>query len=186
MEDKKKTSKVTHIIYITVIVLLLGAAIGGYFYLNSVYEERYTEAVSEQKKIYTDATIEYEDALNHILKEEEDWKKELSDKQDELNKAYEKVSEVYAERQAEIDAEKNRWDALSEAEKEAEMKAIEYNKMVSFLRSTNEEYANLYVEYSKYLGEDVFNLGKEEILLYTELYNRKTEIEKDYLAKNNQ
>lgn len=180
-----RSGKLVHIIYIVVIVLLLAAVGVGFYLLKTDYDARYEVAVSKQKSLYENAKKEYEDKLQEVIEEEKQWKAELSDKQDELNKAYSEVEEVYVERQAEIDAENARWDALSEEEKVAETRAIAYNEMVAKLRKDNEEYKNLYVEYSKYLGENVLKLGKEDVLAYTTLYNRMLEIESEYIKGDN-
>ncbi len=186
MYHTTKSGKLVHVIYLVVIFLLLAAAGVGFYLLKTDYDARYEVAVSKQKSLYENARSEYESKLKSVIEEESQWKKELSDKQDELNEAYADVERVYAERQAEIDAETARWVALSPEEQEAEIKAVEYNEMVAKLRETNEEYKLLYVEYSKYLGADVLNIGKEDVLAYTTLYNRMLEIEKEYRESNNQ
>lgn len=170
--------KKVHIIYCSIIVLMLiGAAVGAYIISNE-----YKEAVSLQNAAYENAKTSYDTAHAEFLEEQKVWEQELKDKQEELNTAYAKLQAIYDERQAKKDAEEARWNALSEEEKQAELDCYAYNDMVSYLRENDEEYKKLYVEYSKYLSKDLYNLGKEESLVYNDLYIKKTSIEQAYLA----
>jgi len=181
---KNHSFLIMNIIYIVLILAMAGGGIYGYLYLTESYEQQYTEAynkaVSEQKALFDSAKKQYEDAYALLLTEEADWKTGLSEKQNELNSLNEELSAIYAARQAEIDAEEARWNALSPEEQEAERKCSDYNEMVSELRATNPEYAQIYVEYANYLSRDIFSLSREEALAYTELYDRKTAIEQAY------
>lgn len=185
-EKSKKSHKflIMNLVYIILILALAGGGVYGYFYLTEAYEVQYTEAyslaVAEQESVYAAAKKQYDEAYTHLLEEEADWKASLEKKQMELNLANEELAEIYAQRQKDIDDENNRWNALSAEEQEAELICRDYNAMVSELRSTNPEYAQLYVEYAAYLTRDIFNLSREEALAYTELYAKKRDIEQTY------
>lgn len=186
---KKHTVLILNLVYIFIILALIGGGIYGYFYLTDAYETRYTEAyntaVAKQEAIYNAAKKQYDEAYAFVLSEEADWKQQLEEKQAELNSTNKELEDIYAARQAEIDAENARWNALSVEEQNAELACYDYNDMVSKLRSTDPEYAKLYVEYAAYLTKDIFNLGREEALAYTKLYSRKAEIEQNYLKTHN-
>lgn len=188
--EEKKSHKflIMNIIYIVLILALAGGGIYGYFYITESYEAQYAEAynkaVAAQKSIYDSAKSKYDTAYAKLLAEEADWKNSLETKQNELNAANDELSAIYAERQAEIDAENARWNALSPEEQEAEKACCKYNDMVSELRATNPEYAKLYVEYATYLTNGIFTLSREEALAYTELYDKKTAIEQEYIKSH--
>lgn len=187
MENTEKKSKtyILHIVYLLIIALIIGGGVYGYFYITKQYETEYqaayNEALSKQVAEYESSKAKYEKAYDIILKEEADWQKELENKQAELNRINEELTDIYTKRQAEIDAENARFNALSLEEQQAELTCYAYNEMVATLRATNSEYAALYVEFSNYLLKDIYNLGREESLAYTELYQKKAEIEKAYL-----
>lgn len=179
MEKKEFNAeyKKWHIIYGIVIVVLLLAMAGGGFYMHYSYKKATAESIAKYEK----STAEFDEAYARVIAEEENWQINLSELQTKLNDAYSELDDIYAARQKEIDDEEARWNALTKEQQDAELKCAEYNDMVSMLRETNEEYAQIYVEYAAYVGTDIFNLGKEEALAYTELYERKCEIEKEYM-----
>lgn len=176
-EQNKAEIKKIHKTYRVILVIVAVLVVAGIIILNFAFKN----AVSLQKAEYEASKAAYDKAYNEIITAQEDWKKELSDKQDALNKAYEELEAIYAERQAEIDAEEARWNALTKEEQDAETSCNSYNEMVSHLRANNTDYAELYVDYAKYLDKNIFELGKEEALAYTELYEKKIRIEKQYM-----
>lgn len=177
---KKSGNKKLHIIYISVItVLLIGIGVGTYFVSTA-----YKDAVADSKAAYETAKADYDKAHARILDEEKTWKTELSDTQKDLKTVTDELALIYATRDAERMGEELRWNALSDEEKLAETMCNKYNEMVSELRKSNKEYAQLYVQYSLYLNQDIFNLDKASLLQYTDLYNRKMQIEKEYMSKH--
>jgi len=176
-EQNKAEIKKIHKTYRVILVIVAVLVVAGIIILNFAFKN----AVSLQKAEYEASKAAYDKAYNEIITAQEDWKKELSDKQEALNKAYEELEAIYAERQAEIDAEEARWNALTKEEQDAETSCNSYNEMVSYLRANNTDYAEIYVDYAKYLDKNIFELGKEEALAYTELYEKKIRIEKQYM-----
>ena len=178
-EEMKKEpgNKKLHLIYISVITLLLIGIGAGVFFVNKAYRE----AVADSRKEYETAKAEFDKAYDRILEEEKDWKAELNGLQSDLNSANAELTDIYTARTLEREKEQQRWDALSEEEKTAETMCNKYNEMVSDLRRDNEEYAQLYVQYALYLNQDIFHLDKASLLQYTDLYNRKMQIEKQYM-----
>lgn len=179
-EKQKSPTKKWHIIYLVIIGVLVLGGVAGFLVLNKVYDDRYRDAVAEQKEAYETSKAQYDSAYREVLQEEAGWKQTLETTQAALNEANTELQGIYDERQAAIDAETARWNAMSADEQAAEKRADEYNEMVSYLRANNSEYAELYVLYAQYLDKDIFNLGKEEALTYTQLHNRMIEIENAY------
>lgn len=179
-EEKTDNSALLVKKYRIVLGLIGVMVIAGIVILNFAFRN----AVALQKAEYEASKALYDKAYEEVIGAQDNWKQELSDKQNALNKAYAELEEIYAQRQAEIDAEEARWNALSEAEKEAEQKCNLYNEMVSYLRANNSEYAKIYVEYSRYLDKNIFEIGSAEALAYTELYEKKINIEKQYMLEN--
>ncbi len=186
LEEQKVTQKrpLVHIIYCIVLVLVIAGGVTAVLFIRADYEKKYKKAVAEQQAEYEAAEAKYETALANLLTEEAQWKQEVADMQEQVNDAFAQTEAVYAERQAKIDAETARWNALTPEEQKAELIAKAYNEMILALRAENEEYRSLYVTYSEYLTVDIFSLGAEEALAYTELHARKIEIEQAYLAEH--
>lgn len=179
-EKKPVAMKTWHIIYGSVITVLLLGIIG----LGVFTRISYVNAVADTKADYIEAKENFDEAYELVTSEQDAWENELREKQEELNAVNAELQAIYDERQAELDAESARWNALSQEEKDAEEIGYAYNEMVAYLRANNPEYAEIYVKYAQYLDKDVFNLGKEDSLAYTELYRRKCEIEQAYLEEH--
>lgn len=180
-EPEKKKSYKGFALVLGLVAFFFGALAIAEF---ALFRMNFNNAVSETKLAYDEARAAYEVAHYDIVSNQKKWEAQLQSKQDEVNKANEEMQALYDERQAEWDAEETRWNALTPNEQRAEQACRAYNEMVSNLRASNSEYAEIYVALSDYLFDDIFNIGKDKAEEYARLYSRKKEIEQEYLEKH--
>ena len=171
-----EANKRIHTTYIAIITALIMTMVMAGIGVESGFDRR----VNESREAYNEARAQYETECESLRQEQVYWQRIEGD----YNAMAEELTAIYAERQAEIDAEAERVASLTPGEQAAEAAIREYNTMVNSLRASNPEYAELYVAYAGYISQDIFNLSKAELETYTALYMRKVEIESAYIAEH--
>ena len=156
-----------------------------------VYDSNFYSGTKKQvKALNEEYETKYNDLLNNyntLVSEKENVDSELATVKADLETTKENLSTAEANVltytdaiNAEKQAEEERWNALTEEEKNAETEIENYAEMVSTLCETNEEYANLHT----YILENMSNssMSKSERKEFTNKYKEMLEIEEEYKA----
>ena len=156
-----------------------------------VYDSNFYSGTKKQvKALNEEYETKYNDLLNNyntLVSEKESVDSELATVKADLETTKENLSTAEANVltytdaiNAEKQAEEERWNALTEEEKNAETEIENYAEMVSTLCETNEEYANLHT----YILENMSNssMSKSERKEFTNKYKEMLEIEEEYKA----
>lgn len=156
-----------------------------------VYDSNFYSGTKKQvKALNEEYETKYNDLLNNyntLVSEKESVDSELATVKADLETTKENLSTAEANVltytdaiNAEKQAEEERWNALTEEEKNAETEIENYAEMVSTLCETNEEYANLHT----YILENMSNssMSKSERKEFINKYKEMLEIEEEYKA----
>ena len=156
-----------------------------------VYDSNFYSGTKKQvKALNEEYETKYNDLLNNyntLVSEKESVDSELATVKADLETTKENLSTAEANVltytdaiNAEKQAEEERWNALTEEEKNAETEIENYAEMVSALCETNEEYANLHT----YILENMSNssMSKSERKEFVNKYKEMLEIEEEYEA----
>ena len=178
------------IIYIIIIVLLLGGAGGAGYWFYTDTQKNFEEALSTERAAYASVVSEYEATKQEIDSNIDAWKTRVKEMEDSLSDTQKKLEEsnnelnaIYEERRVAAETEAARWDALTDEEKKAEEKILEYNEMVKTLRAENTEYEEAYVKLTEFFGMSYDDLDKDQKKDYTKYISDKTKIESEYIKK---
>lgn len=159
------------------------------FFKSRVASEVQTAKLEYEKAIesYNNAKEKYDSAYSDVM----DYRKSLEDSVENVNAKIENLTSSLNDATTELNtlneasvlaekAEKERYEALSDEEKEYEKHAKEYNQMIGYLRENNPDYNALYIKVFNYLDADIGKMSSAQIKTFYDLLQEKHRYEQEY------